>query len=532
MTTTKLQQQIVTPDESPASRVIGAELVELRLIYLDVKIVEVVSNNVSNWNISTEQDPFQTLKLGRTYAIEVSYSNFPGHYHQQNSLPSDSKPQFRLICSTIQFDNEFIMDTSSKKFEFIVPQNGPTCDVVFTIYYREEIAQTPKIATSLKIELVGNYNLDDPKLIEATHIDTSLATQTAILHITADMNKIRMTGWSRRGEILQTAAIDWEIKKLAEFIERQEDPEVIRNTMRGFSRTKAGNLIKWVRQLLKEYGQNFCLIVADHTDFETPWEMLELDDDEYLGAKAVIVRWMKIHTFKGPRTLKPQDIQKQGRVLCYLDEDALGIQQTYLEREMLGSLSTERCKDLKEMRRQLRLLRAPHNIGLIYLGCHGYEGEAIGSREHIFDRLTYLNLEMIKEVTEPRPIVFVNACESARLKREGDYFRGLPEVFLARIASGYIGTLGQVDSTYASQVAQRLLQDAHIEPEGIRVAEVLRKLREEAVNQLLNCDLDELSEKERIRKETELIYAFMYVYYGDSQVRLRLNSSETTEALG
>jgi hypothetical protein len=526
MASTDYQQNIVEVDDSPIGKEAdrSTKLLEQRITYIDLRIIDANSDKLSGWNIPTEQEPFQILKPGNTYVIEISLADSPGQYNHQNSILLSEEVQFRLICSTFQVDHQFSINKTGKKIDFAVPHNSPTCDVTFTLYYRKGTEQAGKIATSLKIKLLGNYNLDDPHLINIAQIDTSLAKRTAVLHIAADTNKLKMTGWSRRGKILQADAVDWEVTKLAEFIRQQVDPEDVLSTIRGVSRTKAGKLIEWIRQLLEEHGEHFCLIIADHTDFETPWEMLELDDDEYLGVKVVVVRWMKVNTFKGPRILKLLDAEKQGQVLFYLDEEVLGAKQTYLERDILNKLRVQPCKDLAEVKKQLKLLKTSNNIGLVYLGCHGFEGESIGSQRHIFNRLTYLNLEMIKEASEPRPVVFVNACESARLKRVGDYFRGLPEAFLARIASGYIGTVGQVESTYASTVAKSILQAACTEPDGICIAEVLRELREEVVNEWLECDPDDLSEADRISKETKLLYTFMYVYYGDAQLRLRLEN--------
>jgi hypothetical protein len=57
-------------------------------------------------------------------------------------------------------------------------------------------------------------------------------------------------------------------------------------------------LRKWLKQLRDKFGEQLCVVIADHTDFEIPWEMLELSPDEspneYLGALITTVRWRHV----------------------------------------------------------------------------------------------------------------------------------------------------------------------------------------------------------------------------------------------
>jgi hypothetical protein len=259
--------------------------------------------------------------------------------------------------------------------------------------------------------------------------------------------------------------------------------------------------------------------------------MLELQDEMYLGTQAMVVRWTRIKLFDEWRILQIQDMRKDGSVIAYLDDEELGLRQTYHERKALSLLKKQDYKHLEELRLHLRYLEQVHDIGLIYIGCHGQEGSSIGSLRDAAERITALDLEMPKIYPDPRPIVFVNACESARLKRDGrDYFNGLLEVLLARFASGYIGTVGKVGSAYASMVAKRIMQDALTE-ECIQIAEVLRKLKEEAAEAAREDELAKLNEHERLVREAEFLYAFMYVYYGNGLVRLRLMNAAETEPM-
>ena len=55
---------------------------------------------------------------------------------------------------------------------------------------------------------------------------------------------------------------------------------------------------KWLKLLRRKLGEHLCLVIADHTDFEIPWEMVELSPyespNEYLGALIATVRWRQI----------------------------------------------------------------------------------------------------------------------------------------------------------------------------------------------------------------------------------------------
>ncbi len=60
---------------------------------------------------------------------------------------------------------------------------------------------------------------------------------------------------------------------------------------------------------------------------------------------------------------------------------------------------------------------------------------------------------------------------------------GFPEVFMVKIAEGYIGTTAKVNSKCAAKMAKKLLSHAH-QPEGIQIAERLKLIRREVVQQL------------------------------------------------
>ena len=256
--------------------------------------------------------------------------------------------------------------------------------------------------------------------------------------------------------------------------------------------------------------------------------MLELDNDAYLGALAVVVRWLPAQMRETWQHLYVRHEHYTGTVIAYIDQE---VSHQEIEHHALHTLPVTYCEDATKLTQQLA---APlQGIGLVYLGCHGsfvYSDDptsSIGLLPHSSDKLSLLDLSGLPVHSEPRPVLFVNACHSARLLRDDtsrniSKLYGLPEVLLAHVASGYIGTLGPVGSAYAAQIAKAILTEAYSLPEGVHIADKLRQLRQSAVDQLTANDA---SDENWLR----FIYTFMYVYYGNPLARLRLPRADAEE---
>jgi hypothetical protein len=112
------------------------------------------------------------------------------------------------------------------------------------------------------------------------------------------------------------------------------------------------------------------------------------------------------------------------------------------------------------------------------------------------------------------PVVMVNACHSGRVIWQEDEIAGLPELFLSRVASAYIGTLGEVNSELAAELGARFFEAAR-RPGGINIAEFLSDIRREIAAGFEFMLADDVT-------LNSLINRFMYVYYGDPRLRLQL----------
>jgi hypothetical protein len=122
-----------------------------------------------------------------------------------------------------------------------------------------------------------------------------------------------------------------------------------------------------------------------------------------------------------------------------------------------------------------------------------------------------------------RPIVFLNGCDSARVTSEEERFvssyrLGFPEVFLAKGARGFIGTLAAVVDLHAAEYARDFIDKALKNPD-MPVAAILKELRAEAVAAL---PINPVPDDSQSRK---FLNTFMYVYYGNPLTNLKLKEA-------
>jgi CHAT domain-containing protein len=300
---------------------------------------------------------------------------------------------------------------------------------------------------------------------------------------------------------------------LADFVEARLDPRYIKGNLSNFSRRNSKVLLDWFYDLYQRHGNQLCLIIADHSLSEFPWEMMQMDSGKYLGAVWKVVRWIPVRYYRLLQELCVEEEEFKGEVVAYLNHEELDTAQ---ERQALSHLTTSYYETTAALKQGLS--QPLNSVALVYLGCHGVfaAGDkhriALGKLENPSGQLVSLDIEDIERQTGARPLLFVNACHSARLTRDCNGFYGLPEVFLASVASAYLGTLGPVGSSYAAKIANLIFTEA-IE-KSIEPAEVLRRLRAKAVA--------ELAAAETTENWLNFIYSFMYVYYGNPSAKIRL----------
>jgi hypothetical protein len=428
--------------------------------------------------------------------------------------------------------NEILEPVLVRDWAVTLPEKLPTCDFSFSVnckvppfYLKESIA-------SLTLPLKGNTILENTQLLEACNIATGLPENVAVLTIThanqeVPSDQYRIIGHSRLIGNFAFTLQDKSILGIAQLYPRTGIPTIL-NAIHLFSKYHARLLLEWLSMLRDACAarqQHPCIIAVDTTGkVEIPWELLELEVDEFLGVVAQVVRWQPFTIFGRKATLHVEERVYEGSVLAYLDEVLQAVNQ---EAEALQSLALERLPTLQELGDRLYQVGSLKHVGLVLISCHGLKGNRLFNentdelqRPHSELRALHM-AQMPRHKDGQRSIFFVNACESG-LMLQGDKTNpdNFGESFLTQCADCYIGTTASVDTRRAALIAKRILELAQ-EEEGVQIAELLRRLREEAVKDLHSYALKNDAQKELFYRKA-LFYTFMYVYYGNPLARLRL----------
>jgi hypothetical protein len=473
---------------------------------------------------SIELKPFDiaALEAGGEYRIRVSAS-LHGQA-DQSPIYATAPILLKIRCKEVpalataerRVDADAIL-AFDEEFELKVPANFPTGEYELTLlwlYEGETRAAPPVTSLSVQIEEAEDH-VDSEQLRTTCHIalNAELPPNTAILYIESDHDKsYHLAGWSSHGRLLRTPPIEPPTYGLADFVEAGFAPKKIRGEISRRSRTNNYELLEWLTRLYKRHGKNLCLILADHSASELPWEMMKIQDHLCLGAIWKIVRWIPVRNYLLWQELQVQSQEISGTVLAYLNEEVT----KEVEVGALNKFTTSFCKDTDLL---METLSQPlDTVAVVYLGCHGIftandeHAAAIGGLENPSRNILALDIELIDNHKGARPLLFVNACHSARLINRSGRFIGLLEVFLARVANSYLGTLGPVGSAQAAEIAKRIFDKAltgTVEP-----AEILRELRAEAIAKLAASESKE--------NWLNFIYTFMYVFYGNPFIKIKL----------
>lgn len=348
----------------------------------------------------------------------------------------------------------------------------------------------------------------------AIRLDRDPDPQLAVLHVHAGSEgQILVNGYHPSLPLLQGKLMGDPID-FGEADIKKYPSHTIADHVLDYSKRALPDVHAWLNQLLgksaEAAGGELAILVAEHVDARVPWEMLTLEDRSVLGARAVMTRWMPIHHFSQLLELDVSAVHDgTGGVLAYLD--LVEVDQDVLP-AALSECHRESCANLYAL--HARLKGELGSIALVLLACHGIftrneEHEVqLGSLKEEYKRINRLDLVRLEAPSGPKPLVFVNACHSARLGRGRLGITGLPEVFLGGFARGYLGTLGAVSQKGAAKIAASLLERARLR-DGVCLAEFLLELRREAA-------------AARARDVQTFVDTFMYVFYGSPRDRLAL----------
>jgi hypothetical protein len=310
----------------------------------------------------------------------------------------------------------------------------------------------------------------------------------------------------------------------------KRNPSEIRGIVREFSQknAEARKIRGWLVKLKEQFSEDLdYVVIHDRTDFEIPWEMLNLSQNEHLGSSVVTVRWQDIQILEdgwdGTESFTPLDTQSgncQGDIIAYANtKDFEGVKD---EISLLSQYNAECIEDVREFLQKLHRVTSP--VSLVFFASHGFLSDdvfdaALGESDKKH-RVSYTELcgwdfDFLKS---DRSIVFMNACHSGRLFRESQFTGmkiGLATFFLERGARGVIGTMGKIEDRYAPKIAQCFLEEYKNAPDQ-SVATILRRIREQSLQNLQTNPSEE--------NWSMFLFTFMYVYYGNPMTVLRLSS--------
>lgn len=421
-----------------------------------------------------------------------------------------------------------------------IPEDLPTCDLTFSLRLKEKCSSYSKEnISSQTFHVRGHTILEDTQMLAACNIATGLPGNAAVFTIASENVATPSDTLVLRcrnhfiGEI--RLKLDKRLIVGAAQLFPQKTISDILDTIHKFSRDHAGELVQWLTRLYSTCSHHQKLpfiIIVDTTGggLEIAWELLEIDTYLYLGELTRIVRWYPFSPFGKPKLLEMKEVVYEGSVLAYIHSGLAGSDH---ERAILDKFAKKDIASLKELRKHLKKSGELAEVGLVYIASHGHGSNTLDEAndqavQQPNKQLRALELERMPEHKEPRPIFFVNACDSARmLRNKGDAPSSFAESFMVQCASNYIGTVAPVNSVRASLIAKAVLEQAQ-EAEGVQIAEMLRRLRAQAAEMLRNADL--YGDDQKSLYEKELFFTSMYVYYGNPLARLRLRLANSEEA--
>jgi hypothetical protein len=361
------------------------------------------------------------------------------------------------------------------------------------------------------------------------YITMKLPQEVAILHIYQNgADEYSVWGGNVTIGLQQTKPNKKPDLSLGQLKQTGKLPENVQDDITYFSHVNL-EIRKWLKTLRRRMGEQLCLVIADHTDFEIPWEMLELSPyespNEYLGALITTVRWRQIISGDDYLVLEFKADECCGNAVAYvLDTELNGVGPELDILEQLQAFIYRSSKhNIKSF--QAHLQRNDAGCGFVYISCHGtfrsnLREIALGSDNDEQQQLKLLALRkcQLNLVKNSQGIVFINACHSGREQAHSSiphsYRMGFIELFLAKGARGVIGTLGAVGDSHAAKFAHALIEESLRSP-NLSVAALLRKLRLRVV--------ENLPEQPTTQDLLPFIYTFMYVYYGNPMTVLRLS---------
>jgi hypothetical protein len=273
----------------------------------------------------------------------------------------------------------------------------------------------------------------------------------------------------------------------------------------------------WIDDIRTAVGDNeLRLTIWDDTGYEVPWELFTLEgmfgsdaSGGWLGALVAVTRRVSVRgAHQGQGRSEYRDELAEGEILVCIapemSDDSMALarfQHDAVEEEHLLNHLSERGTSL----------------AVLYIACHGEFADSMTGMS-----LGKIYLPNLTDVSFPclaagSGLVFLNACHSGRMvpdPRLGRSLFGFAEAFLRQGAAVVIGATGDIGTHLASHVA-------------VDVFDQIARHPEEPISVALTRARAKIADGVDVRGATDdqmrsLIYAFMFVAYGNPMTRVGL----------
>lgn len=449
---------------------------------------------------------------------------------------SEAANTITLSEKTVQID-EKELDSFKRNIVITVDENTPSNELLITVKTKKPDEAYAINVSEYSILIDGTHNPIDQDMAEKCRINPAMERpqKTALLYVTKKgKRKVKLLVWGHyKDHLVNIPAFKMSKEiSLANFISESVDRENRAISMIGriqnFFIYTPDELRNWFSKLYEKHGSELTVIITDLTYFDIPWEMypLNIDDPDgniYLGSNVSVVRWGRFRNTKtiGDIILKVQAEKSHGNAIAYIDPYQHS--QYENERSLIEPLAHQILGNSQELYDKLEAL---HDVGLMYIGSHGTFTQddmlniGLGHVDNPAERILLPILRSIAPCQKKRPVFFVNACNSARwLDIGGDEQWGLHGTILGNFASAYIGTCGPIGTRFSVEAAKIILngQDDAEQTDGFLLAKRLQTFRAYMVNKYLQ------------NSKVNVLYAFMYVYYGNPLAQLHLSAEQESE---
>jgi hypothetical protein len=165
--------------------------------------------------------------------------------------------------------------------------------------------------------------------LEYCQLDASIPANVSILTIQPhpDLHhkySFTLTGKNVRKNLELTQCLNHSITSINTFIKNRKEQNIsmkdVFAAILTLSDRLPGKIHNWLEWLRATYQDDCYLMIIDTTTLEIPWEMIKVNDNQYLGVLMRVAHWLP----RGEQPLKDlltiQNVQYEGSVISYLDK--------------------------------------------------------------------------------------------------------------------------------------------------------------------------------------------------------------------